>query len=400
MKILADRVVFSADKVSNKEVIEIDSVFAKVDSLTFEKATIYPALINSHDHLVGNWYPRAVSNSKYPNSHDWVEDMKQHPTYLDRNKFWINDGSFSFAGKKELTLCNLGMYKNLLSGCTVVQDHAPKQKTDYYKQFPINVVEEYQQCHSLPLGNWWGGESAEEEFAKADGKVPFITHLGEGTDHITAGEFQDLLERNLLGSNTLLIHGIAFTPKDLEDIKKAGATVCWCPISNENLIGKTLDIDACLRLGTNVVIGTDSSLSGGYNLFDEIVYVAKNFSHIAAKDIFRMITRNARYALKLPEHYGEINSPESDILITDTIDQDPFKNVTQLTSENIQLLIHSGKPVYGDREYFQSYNLDESEYSFLKVGEREKFIIGNPQQLVEYVDSFLGYKKNFPYLPF
>ncbi len=402
MKIYADKVVFSVDRVEDNAFIELDleSKDKKNNTLTFENATLYPALINSHDHLVGNWFPRAVTKEKFPNSHEWVEKMKSHPTYLDRNKFWVNDGSFVLTGEKELTLCNLGAYKNIFAGCSVVQDHAPNQTSDYYQQFPINIIEDYRQCHSLPLGNWWGGESAEKEFMLSEGKIPFITHLGEGTDHITANEFYDLKKRGLLSSNTLLIHGIAFNRENLKDIAEAGASICWCPVSNINLIGKTLDIEACLELGVNIVLGTDSTLSGGINLLDELNFAYSLFPQIPSKELYKMISTNARYALRLCQDYAEISSTNSDIVVFDKKEINPFDNLLNVQSENIKLLTHAGKAIYGDAEYLQYFDFDAKEYSNIEINGRKKFVIGNPQELIDQVNSYLDYTKHLPYLPF
>ncbi len=89
------------------------------------KSVAYAPLINSHDHLVGNWVPRAGDNRPYQNSHIWVEDMKGSFAYRERDQFWKNDGSFDLLEPLANTVARLGAYKNLLSGCGSVEDHAP-----------------------------------------------------------------------------------------------------------------------------------------------------------------------------------------------------------------------------------------------------------------------------------
>ncbi len=401
MKFSADKIVFSSNKIEDKAYIDIESQYLKtnLNELLFENAIIYPALINSHDHLVGNWYPPAVTKDKFPNSHIWVEKMKDHPTYLDRNQYWINDGSFILTKEKEMILCKLGVYKNLFSGVVAVQDHAPNQSPDYYESFPINVIKDYRQCHSLPLGNWWGGGSAEEEFAKARGNIPFIVHLGEGIDEITGQEFSDLKKRKLLARNTMLIHGIALTRSEIEEIAKVGASICWCPASNENLIGHHLDIQACLDFGVNVVVGTDSTLSGSINLFAEMKFSHDNFSNVSTKDIFDMVTCNAARALNLPREYGSLNHSYSELLVLDNSCDNPFDNLVNSESSKIKLLVHNNQPILGDREYLEFFNYTENDYSFYSLGQREKFVIGNYQKLTKYINNFLSYEKTFPYLP-
>ncbi len=401
MKFIADKIVFSVNNIQENSSILVNSKYNRESKgdLLFQNTIIYPALINSHDHLVGNWYPTATTQEKFANSHIWVDAMKNHPTYLDRNKYWVNDGSFVLTHKKELTLCELGVYKNLFSGVVAVQDHAPNQTSEYYKNFPINVIEDFTQCHSLPLGNWWGGGSAEEEFAKAAGKKPFIIHLGEGIDDITAQEFTNLKARKLLASNTIMIHGIALKESEIKEISEAGATVCWCPSSNENLIGKHLNIKSCLEQKTNVVLGTDSTLSGSINLFAEMKFSKDNFPEVTSKEIFQMVTSNAAKALKLPCQYGSLEESSAELLALDKNYDDPFNNIIFAKAENIKLLLHNHKPLLGDAQYLSNFQVDPNEYSFYKVGEREKFVIGDFRKLTSYINSFLDYHKTFPYLP-
>ncbi len=187
--------------------------------------------------------------------------MKNSLPSEERDLFWVNDGSFKLTNPMPI-YGNSGDYKNLFSGCGIVQDHAPVQPDAYYTNFPIKVLRAYHQCHSITLGNWWGGGSPEEELLATQGKMPFVIHLGEGTDEITKVEFKELKKRHLLKNNTLMIHGIAFSHKEIEEIAAVGASVCWCPSSNMYLIGKTFDVEHALQVGANVCIGTDSTMSG------------------------------------------------------------------------------------------------------------------------------------------
>ncbi|MFA7057454.1 MAG: amidohydrolase family protein [Candidatus Cloacimonadales bacterium] len=401
MKLYADKIVFSSNNVKEKSSLVIES---KVDSpqlqdIIFEKAIIYPALINTHDHLVGNWYPPAITEDKFVNSHIWVEAMKNHPTYLARNEYWKNDGSFILTKQKEITLCWLGVYKNIFSGVVAVQDHAPKQKPAYYQTFPVNVVEDFTQCHSLPLDNWWGGKSAEEEFEDAMGKMPFILHVGEGVDPLTAHEFTELKERGLLAKNTVMIHGICLSEKEIEEIAEVGATICWCPTSNENLIGKHLNIEYCLKQGVNVTLATDSTLSGGINLFAEMRFSKERFPRVTSVDIFKMVTCNAAQALMLPNQYGSLEKSTSELLILDEVIDNPFDNLIYAQTANIKLLLHDNKPILGDIDYFPLFSVDKQNYTTFKSGNREKFVIGDFRKHTDYINSFLTYHKKFPYLP-
>lgn len=364
-------------------------------------AIAYTPLINSHDHLIGNWVPRAGDKRPYANSHIWVEDMKNSFAFHERNLFWINDGKFQLSKPESLLLAQLGAYKSLFSGCSLVQDHAPVQDEFYYDNMPINVLRAYRQCHSITLGNWWGGESPEVELQLAKGEMPFIIHLGEGKDGITKAEFGELLSRGLLKSNTLMIHGIAFSAEEIATIAMIGASICWCPSSNFYLIGETLKIDAALKYHANVCIGTDSTMSGGINLIAEFMKIKEHFPHIPASELYRMVTENAVKALNLPSVYASLNPTDcQNLLLVDAIERDPFENLFTIEAANIRLLVVDGIPRFGDSHWLESLALDEAPYSLFRTGSKEKFVIGDPMDLNEQIDAVLGYHKDFPYLPF
>lgn len=358
-------------------------------------------LINSHDHLIGNWVPRAGDHRPYPNSHIWVEDMKESFAFTERNVFWFNDGSFRLEQPKSMLLAALGCYKNLFSGCGVVHDHAPVQEDIYYEGMPILVPRNYRQCHSLTLGNWWGGGSAVEEMRLTKGNMPYVIHLGEGVDEVTKGEFDKLVQLGLLQPNTLMIHGIAFTPKQLAQIAKTRASVCWCPTSNYYLIGRTLDIDSALKEGANVCIGTDSTMSGAVNLAAEFLKIREMYPNFEAKQLYRMCTENATRALMLPESFAKMDPKGvQHLLLLDAIERDPFENLLELDATTIQLLVVDGIPRYGNSEWMELLDLDEEAYTVFRTGNREKFVLGDPQELNDKIDGALGYHKDFPYLPF
>lgn len=399
MKISAEIGVITPDEVRENVVLTLGQSDAGVMEIPHSIA--YCPLINSHDHLIGNWVPKAGDKRPYPNSHIWVEDMKNSFSFQERNKYWINDGSFRLHEPPALDLAKLGAYKSLFSGCGIVHDHAPLQTQDYYDAMPIKVPNNYRQCHSITLGNWWGGETPEEEMRQSAGKMPFIIHLGEGTDKITRVEFNELDKWNLLQPNTLMIHGIAFKDYEIMQIAMVKASICWCPTSNFFLIGETLKIDAALRCHANVVIGTDSTMSGATNLIGEFTLIREHFPHIPIRELYRMVTQNAVKALYLPPVYGSLNPKNTqNLLLTDAIESDPFENLLALEPAHIKLLVVDGIPRYGDSEYFELFDVKEGDYSFFRTGNKEKFVIGDPMEINESIDAALGYHKDFPYLPF
>lgn len=395
--------VYNADYVKDNAELELRSkLFDDTQShIKAEMCHAYHPFINAHDHLISNWYPPARDRNVYTNAHIWVNEMRDSESVQERNRVFVNSIPMNFNRGNGKLLAILGCYKNIFSGVTILQDHAPKQAKSYYDLFPINVVRNYRQCHSLTLGNFWGGEEPVDEWKATEGKEPFILHLGEGLDEKTRNEFSLLKEMNLLQPNTMIIHGISLSKKEIEECAQTGSTICWCPFSNYFLIGKTLDIDACLEYGTNVVIATDSTLSGSINILQEIRFAQSKFPHIEMKTIYRMISQNAVRALFLPEKNGGLSEKTNEnILLINAKKKDPMENLTVIDYDDIVLLVHKAKPLYGHRELLNPFAVDEEDYYFYKKKGIERFVIGHPEKIMEKISDILGYKKELPYLPF
>lgn len=398
MNIKVNSCVCSPENILKDAIIKINSKLLAKNNSQFNcpNSIAYPPFINSHDHLISNWYPKAGFGKTYPNVDIWVEDMKQTESFKERNKVWINDGSFDLTQKAAFQIVQLGIYKNLFSGCAVVQDHIPNQKPSYYKDNPINVLKDYTQHHSLSMGNWWGGDSAEEEYAKTHGIIPFILHIGEGIDDNAKQCFPKLKKYNLLKPNTLIVHGIALNKKQISDCAKSGTTICWCPNSNYYLVGKTLDIDTCLEYGVNIVLGTDSTMSGGINLLDELQFAHRKFPHISMKQIYKMFTINAVKALNLSAEYGIISSNTSNLLLIKKHNEDPFMNLLEVQMDDIEIMIHQGVPIYGDRKFLHEFTINAKDYYYFG---KNRFVLDHPENILKFINEKLGYKKDFPFLP-
>jgi len=394
--------VENADKVILNDKITLKSSWLKSNQLEkdFSDLIAYPPFINSHDHLISNWYPKAGDGKPYDNVSKWVVEMRNTPPFLERNKVWINDGSFDLTKGNAKLITELGIYKNLFSGCVVVQDHISKQKDEYYKDNPITIIKDYSQCHSLEMGNWWGGDDPITEWQKTQGKMPFIVHLGEGTDQAAKRCFPTLEKMNLLQPNTMIIHGIALSHAELKKCAKNGTTICWCPESNFFLIGQTLDIKSCMEFGVNVVLGTDSTMSGGINLLSEIKYAHSKFPEFPLKEIFRMITANAAKALFLPKTYAELPHETANLLLLRKNNSDVFENIVQTNMGEIAFMMYEGKPIYGDLEFLKFFEVNEDDYYIFQSNSTDKFVLGHPEIINKQIDDILGYHKDFPYLPF
>ena len=93
----------------------------------------------------------------------------------------------------------------------------------------------------------------------------------------------------LLDSDTLAVHLLQITPKDIELLADSGASICVCPRSNQILHDRLPDITALLIAGLTTALGTDSLASNfSLNLFDEAAFTAENYPDIRPETILAM----------------------------------------------------------------------------------------------------------------
>ncbi len=394
--------VLNSENICENFSIKIKSKYLKTDeNFNFKEENLiaFPPFINSHDHLIGNWFPHAGDNAPYKNSHIWVEDMKNSPYYLERNKIWQYQGNFDLLNEEASTLVELGIYKNLFSGVGYVADHMPRQKSEYYQKYPITIFEEYRQAHSIKLGNWWGGSTIKKEWDATNSKIPFMIHLNEGIDLETRSEFKELEKMGMLDKNTLIIHAISLTDEQIKKCGNLGVNICWCPVSNHFLIGQTLDIESCFRHNVNVVIGTDSSFSGSINLFEELNFIKDNFPEISSKEIYKMITENPAKIFNITQPQIT-NSKNDSLLILKKKESEPFENIFHRNISDIEFFLFKEKPLFGKIKYLTPFDINKDEFHFFELDGDSYFVYGHPENCLEKIESKLGYRKIFPYLPF
>ena len=99
---------------------------------------VLPGLINAHDHLEFNLFPR-LGRGPYANAGEWARDIyhparspvREHLRVPMRVRLWW------------------GALKNLLSGVTTVCHHNPYHADVFNAEFPVRVVRRFAWAHSL-----------------------------------------------------------------------------------------------------------------------------------------------------------------------------------------------------------------------------------------------------------
>lgn len=371
----------------------------KIEINLQDQSCIYPALINTHDHLRGNYLPRVGPKQGlfYLNWLPWDNDLKASETYAERSNLSVDE------------LYHLSTYKNLFSGVTTVNDHFPQiWNRDLLPTLPIRAFLTYglaHECSNYDL-KWGDGIQIEHDRAKKNG-WPFITHLSEGFDPEAVDGVNILEKLGVLDNHCLLVHCIGFSDEDIKKVARAGASISWCAASNLFMFNVTCKIRKFLRAGINCTIGTDSTHTGSYNLLAEMKFARETYRNmygeeLPAKKLFEMVTRNSARAFWMEETLGTLEEGKlADIMVLKKRVDDPFENLAQAEMKDIELLTMAGKPMYGEMRFAELFGgtLPE-DYSTIKVGGRSMFIVGDPAKLYAEIRRKVGFKKVLDYLPF
>ena len=260
---------------------------------------LYPGLINAHDHLELNHYPRTRWREPHSSARQWSEDMRPH---LDEEPY---------ASLRRLPLvdrCWHGGFKNLLAGVTTVAHHNPLYRPLRARSFPVRVLRRYQWAHSLYLET----PQAIQKAHRRARKQPFMIHLAEGTDADSARELRQLEALGCLTERTVLIHGVAVAGDNLTRAVQKSRGLVWCPSTNNFLLGQTAQVKEWFAAG-KLALGSDSRLTADGDLLDEL-RAAFATGQLDARELFQVVTDGAAQMLGLGDVGELLPGKRADVL--------------------------------------------------------------------------------------
>lgn len=303
------------------------------NTVNLEGYLILPGLINAHDHLEFNLFPR-LGDGPYANFEEWARDIcrpdrspvREHLCVPAPVRLWW------------------GGLKNLLAGVTTVCHHNPYDRL-FDQGFPVRVVRRYGWAHSMVFEKDIFGA-----FGATCPDAPFVIHLGEGTDRRSQDEIFALERMGALDERTILVHGVAFTEAGHELWQERGAALVWCPTSNRFTLGTTVDARWVCRF-ERTALGSDSALTARGNLLDELQ--AAHFEEGAPADcLYRMVTESAAKILRLTDGEGRLQAGSTADLVAipwraetpdATPDETPANAIVRLDMASIEMVLISGQ---------------------------------------------------------
>ncbi|MDC3064308.1 lamin tail domain-containing protein [Euryarchaeota archaeon] len=338
--------------------------------------TIYPGLIDSHNHMHYNHIPlwdfevhTSVKSEEggYSNRNQW----KNNPNYkrdISWMKTFVQTASMWNMADQQMKYAEV---MAVAGGVTAVQG-SPSSNTDAWDSMLSRNIELYN----------FGGDGIHTKVTtlESDYKGSHITsgnssgslnawylHLSEGVDESSRAEFDILVQNNLLVGELVVVHGTALTSAEFQKMGEVGADLAWSPLSNLLLYGDTTDVVTADKAGVRISLAPDWGPSGSKNVLHELkvadMWNTNNLdSYFSNYDLATMVTKNPALANNWDDSVGTINAGlYADLVVLDTFHQDPYRNLIEAIDADVRLTIVNGQPVFGDVDIMSELKGDDWE---------------------------------------
>jgi hypothetical protein len=305
-------------------------------------------LINAHDHLSLNHYPR-LGRPPYPNVYAWAEDVQ--------SRFAEDVARGRSFPRREALL--FGALKNLIGGVTRVVHH-DKWSPELDNGFPLKV-ERVRVVHSLGLEP----DPVRKRDLEPDLRDrPVSIHLAEGVDAIAQAEVSEASRLNLLSPDLLAVHLLGAQGSDVRRLREAGCAFVWCPSSSLHLYNGVAPREL-FHDGIDLLLGTDALLSGEGTLLEEIA-LAHRLGSVPTSTLECAVGSTAARRLACPTPSLGVGASADLVALRAPL--------TKARPADVALVLVDGEPRYGDSDLFPLFQATGVTCEPLSVAGRSKLV--------------------------
>jgi hypothetical protein len=333
-------------------------------------ALIFPGLMNIHDHLVFNSIPFWHVPVLNQDVSDWTSLSSYQQNVRYPNEILTNSLYYDL-------LPEVGKYaevKALVAGTTSEQGSFPTSP-GFTNHLARNVdltnfgADRVRQRSLSVLDSTFQNTDAPALVGDMDAGLvdAWLVHLAEGTAEDALLEFGVLKNVCLLRSETVIIHGTALTPTDLDELAAAGGKLIIAPTSNYLYYGATADVVGAVERGIPVSLSTDWSPAGDKNLLAAL----KSLSLIndtvwndalTDRQMVDMVTTVPATTLNWCNRLGSLRPGLfADLAVIGGDATDPYRSLIDATEEDVLLTAVDGDPLFGRPDWMGILKPGDSE---------------------------------------
>jgi cytosine/adenosine deaminase-related metal-dependent hydrolase len=318
---------------------------------------IFPGLIDLHNHLPFNVFPRWRPTRLFTNRYEW----RQAPEYQRRV-------GQPYRVLSRRAFCDMNMYgevRALVGGTTSILataqsrcigglvrnlDHA----SGFYR-FPEHDSRHIRAETDLPTDL-----SPIRSFLQDRRSDAFVVHVAEGDDVASRAEFDRLEQADLLTAKTVIVHGLALQRAQFQLMSRRGASLIWSPRSNIELYGRTTDVLRALDAGVKIALAPDWAVTGSSSVLDELRYAAAwNTTHLGGRltnpQLVQMATSIPARIAGIADKVGSIQvGLYADLLVISGDATRPYEALLQADAGDVRLVLVNGVPLVGIRDLMTS----------------------------------------------
>src|SRR5215210_4739428 len=326
------------------------------------RGTIYPGLIDLHNHLSYD----ALTLWRVPRLYTNRDQWGGHPDYRK-----LISGPMTVLGKTPGFVEAVVRYvecKALLGGVTTAQGVALFSNQGiqrYYRGVVRNVEETGEDDLPDAATKISDVEAADAErfLDRLQNSSCMLLHLSEGTDGRARTHFEALRMADGDWAITPALAGIhcaALEPGDFGVLAEHGGAMVWSPFSNLLLYGQTADVGAARGAGVRIALGSDWSPSGSKSLLGELkvarIVAAEQNIGLSDRELLAMATREAAKILKWDGALGSIEAGKrADLTVLYGRSTDPYTNLLEAGETDLALVVIDGVPRLGNGRLMGSF---------------------------------------------
>lgn len=332
---------------------QLPAEFGKLKPIRTQ-GTIYPGLIELHNHLPYNMLPLWDVPQRYTNRMQWRNDYARYaPEIRWPAKVLGSNPDLDY----QRAIARYVECRALFGGTTTAQGLS--RRDEFYRGLTRNVEDPDEEGWPVAHGRTDDARPdriREDILEKLQQGRPFFYHLAEGTDDEARQRFLDLdlgkdgwaIDRNLIA-----IHCTGLHPADFGQLSAAAGMV-WSPLSNFLLYGRTARVEAALKEGVRIALGSDWSPSGSRNLLGELKVariVDEELGGVFGYEaLVRMVTSTPAAMLGWDAFVGSIEKGKrADLLILAGDSDDPYAQLVSAAENQIVAVVVDGRPRLGRR---------------------------------------------------
>ena len=324
---------------------------------------IFPGLIDLHNHLTWNIFPRWTLPAPVGDRYEW-QALQQYAEHLSGpEKQMIESAGLG---------CEMERYaevKALLGGATSTVGSFGPSKTDPQRNecdkglarnldfasglYSQDVNQEPLRYEVFPLELPLKDAEAVRNGLASGTLKAFLIHASEGVDASAAREFKMIKARGFLQPGVSIIHGVALGPGDFKELVDNGVGFIWSPRSNIELYGRTADVHTARQDDLTIALAPDWSPTGSTGLLQELRFAyhwnlqqtPKVFDN---QELIRMVTENPAKLVAASDKIGAIKSGMvADLIVMPPNDESPALALLDSKPGSVELVVVGGKPLLG-----------------------------------------------------